>query len=952
VAKARKAGMAVGTEVARITVKVSPDSRGFDNELRRQLQSVDKRLRDTLDADLDVDTDDAEKKVSSAKKRMSAKKVNIRFDNKGLKEFSDQAAAFLHRTKGNFQPIDPKAFADMRRKMDVLDLRWQKKVTDFRAGGSLQTLDIKPKLEFAQLRAESNRIIQEYERVRDEADKRLRDIDVALNPELSRFNPKVLRARLQSLLGRESLDIPASVIVDDKKVKQDVNKQLNQVAAVKNGFKIPMPSFGSGVNPAGYAVIAAGVLLTLTPVLGLITTALMALPGLLSLILIPTAAITLGLDGFKKAAEKIAPQFEQLKTKMSEAAETRFTPVLQDLANNVFPLLERSLPTVTKGLGDMAQAVVNALKRPDNKLEESIRNIGTGLSAMSPGMDSFTSAFLGLINQFSLKMPEISKWFNGLGADFDAWVKKISADGSLSAAFDQLGTFIDKVIGKLGDFGAKAIDFMGTPGSLDGFLATLGEIANAVEKIIDLSAEMNKNWQGLVQVGRGFNALSYIMQGDFEGSFANARDLFANKPWLGAKEDVDALNGSIKQTAEQAAASQQRVQEMLSGGGAGGSTASGDPLSALKESLTTPPPPVEAPDLEPAKAEITEYQSFVDSVTQQVRGSLEQATSGESLPAPNFEAFKSAWSSLPGFVTEQMSGVRNAAGNAVQAIADVFQIGGVRIVNEVAMWPGAVAQALAPLGEAGATVANQLVQGLVNGINAGIGAVTAAARNLAAQAKAAANAELGIKSPSREFEKIGDYTAQGFAKGLENGIQPVIDQARDLADKVSIAFANGSDPTGTIEGYSKQEIDRIEKALAFESRRLESQAKALDYQAKMSGNEALKARAQELRMQKDQIGLQKDMIGLTQEYGDELGSASGDNPFAKAASGLMNAPVDFAKATGQQFLSDLGIGGNGLISKAITEGISYVFNIGSVDEALSIKDREDSKQAMAVTGRG
>lgn len=78
---------------------------------------------------------------------------------------------------------------------------------------------------------------------------------------------------------------------------------------------------------------------------------------------------------------------------------------------------------------------------------------------------------------------------------------------------------------------------------------------------------------------------------------------------------------------------------------------------------------------------------------------------------------------------------------------------------------------------------------------------------------------------------------------------------------------------------------------------------------------------------------------------------AGSDPFVQAASGLMNAPVDFAKATGKQFLTDLGISGNGMISRAVTEGINYVFQIGSVDEALSIKDREDSKQAMSVVGR-
>lgn len=111
--------------------------------------------------------------------------------------------------------------------------------------------------------------------------------------------------------------------------------------------------------------------------------------------------------------------------------------------------------------------------------------------------------------------------------------------------------------------------------------------------------------------------------------------------------------------------------------------------------------------------------------------------------------------------------------------------------------------------------------------------------------------------------------------------------------------------------------------------------------------QALQAQIDQLQAQKDILSYQRDRVKNEKDYT----STAEDDPFVKAASGLMNAPVDFAKATGKQFLTDLGISGDGMISKAITEGIQYIFQIGSVDEALSIKDREESKNAMSIVGR-
>lgn len=725
-----------------------------------------------------------------------------------------------------------------------------------------------------------------------------------------------------------------------------------------------IPSFGSGVNPAGYAVIAAGLLTVIAPLVGLITTSLLALPGLLSLVLTPIGAISLGLSGLMEAAQVLQQPFLDLQSVMSEAAKTRFTPVLESL-KPLFTLAEEHLPNVTNAVGDIAQAMADVLVSEDGqaKIAGVIDDIANGLRAMAPGFADFTDGLLGITKEFTAGLPGIADWFNGATASFKNWVNEMESTGQLKDAFSGLGDTLKIILDTLGQLAEKGIEFVSDPEKLETFKTTLEGIGTAIETVMDMSSGFYDFLRETYNVLGGFNK---ILQGDFsegwdqlsEGLFpseakaeakgdktgrayanatingANARfgngdavelpeiDPNPDGAFGGSFGDVAAGADKAKASVDGLAESVEKVKQNAEGkltGGIAGALAPGGGDAQV-------PPP----DTSQAEAKVTEYQQFVTTVTDQVKGALSQATTGETLPAPDFAAFKQAWDELPTLITTKGD---EMAANAAQI-------------------PPKIGESLAGMQAIGFNAGAELMNGLANGITAHMGVAMAAAANAAAATAAAAKAKLDINSPSRVFEEIGMFTAQGMAVGLDKGFQPVLAQAQDLAGQISAAFAEGTtDPTAMLNGYSAQDVKRMEKTLALEIKKLETQAKALEYQAKTTGNDALQARAKEIRQQKEQLSLQKDMLSLTNDYNDTVGGGGGEDPFVKAASGLMNAPVDFAKATGKQFLSDLGISGNGLISKAITEGISYVFNIGSVDEAMSIKDREESKQALSVVGR-
>lgn len=81
-----------------------------------------------------------------------------------------------------------------------------------------------------------------------------------------------------------------------------------------------------------------------------------------------------------------------------------------------------------------------------------------------------------------------------------------------------------------------------------------------------------------------------------------------------------------------------------------------------------------------------------------------------------------------------------------------------------------------------------MASGLAAGIRNGASSAISAARNLAASALRAAKHALGIKSPSREFAKVGMYSDLGFAKGVSKYSNRVIDSMKQMAKQSTYAL--------------------------------------------------------------------------------------------------------------------------------------------------------------------
>jgi hypothetical protein len=951
---ANKGGMATGIEVARISVKVSPDTRRFRSELLAELAEIEKTVKSTVNVTAKANTGKAEAQLNNAARDRTAKvKVDVaggkQLDNladsdwqkvlieraramrtsitpnsnnanerKRLRELLDEMKSYEGRFSDNFGP-DTK----------VLKARWQATLNEIEAS----TRPIKVKAE-VEVNVDKDRLSDEfYTAVKAAVD-----------------------AAGKGGKGLSELGEALSGIVGGS---SGGNKGLGGKPP-----KFPFPSFGSGINPSGWAVILAGITAAAGPLIGLISTALVSLPGLISLLLTPIAAVTLGLDGFKKAAEAIKPEFEELQATMNKASEEAFTPVLKQLANEIFPRLKQSLPGVTQGLAEMSKGLIDGLD--DGRFNAIIDRIGQAFASLRPGVQSFTSGFMGLVDQFTAKLPGITQWINEAGAGFDAWVQKVSADGSLQSALANTGEVIKQIASTLTNIGKKGIEFMSDPKNIQLTLDVLKGVENTAIAILDVSEDISQAWASISgpfkTIANAFNdrgegmkkpedqSVGYQLGGSFGHNLGQQfKAAFGDE---GAKKYMDQFYADVETKAGEAGTKSANAFSSSIGVG----SAAGVPLDTAAMAAESQPK-IQPPNTEEASAKLQEYNQLVDETAAKVKASLSESMgSGDAVPPPDLSAFKSGLDQLPQLASVAMANVAVSFANGIQGIVAALSAGSQAILAIVTAWPAMITAALSAMNAIGFAAGMQLAAGMAAGIAAGQSYVITAAVGMAMAAKAGAEGALGIKSPSRVFMKIGGYTAEGFGVGMEKGFGPVLAQAKDMAWKISEAFANGTDPTAVINGMGGKEVTRVGKALALEAKRLEFQAKALTYQSKITGDESLKAKAEELRMQKEGIVLQKEMLDLTQEYADLSGEGKfSESPLGQAAQELMGMPQDFLRSSGEQFFNDIGVGGDGALGAIADYGMGfankYIFNVSNVDEAMAVHQNQVNKQGMGVVGR-
>lgn len=87
-------------------------------------------------------------------------------------------------------------------------------------------------------------------------------------------------------------------------------------------------------------------------------------------------------------------------------------------------------------------------------------------------------------------------------------------------------------------------------------------------------------------------------------------------------------------------------------------------------------------------------------------------------------------------------------------------------------------------------------KGLIRGLEANREALIKAAKKIAKTIADEVRRELGIKSPSRVFQQIGEFITEGLARGIESGSSRVNDAVRGMVD--TSALTNLNSPLGSL----------------------------------------------------------------------------------------------------------------------------------------------------------
>ncbi|AFI24934.1 minor tail subunit [Mycobacterium phage SWU1] len=797
--------------------------------------------------------------------------------------------------------------------------------------------------------------------------------DVEINGHLDAAQAKADFKRMMMQLKAEAakgVHVPVDVTVDKKSKKRGLlggllggSGGLGELGEEAGKASSQVQHLGkSFLGMSRMAWMATGIVAIAAPAVGLISGLLAGLPSLIGAFGAGAGAIALGMDGITAAAQTLQPALEQMKAGVSSVFETGLKPQFQQLLG-IMPMLQTGMQGVASGMVSMFQGVTDALSTGAGpaQLENFLANTKGFFEQLQPVANQFTQSFLTLASGGSNAFGYLTGSLETFSTQFNDMVNRVASNGVLDGAMKGLSQTLDGVTSgftRLMEAGLQSMGQLGGP--LNTFLTGLTDLGVALMPALTSVSSLIGNVLGTLgtQLAPIVTALTPAFQtlASTLGTMLTGA-LQALGPIL---TQVATLIGTTLNTALQALQpmlpslmqSFQQISDVLVTSLAPHIPALATALGQVAGAVLQLAPTIISTlvpafvQLVPKVAELVPtIVNLVQSFANLMPVVLPLAQALVSVAGAVIQVGVSIGGALIGALANLTEIISNVIKKVSEWVSS-FSSGAQQIAAKAAELPGMIQSALANLMAIGLQAGKDLVQGLINGIGGMVSAAVNKAKELASSVAGAVKGFLGIESPSKLFTEYGQFTAEGFGNGMEAGFKPVIERAKDLAAELSRAMESGTDPSGILAGLDQNELKQMLAALEEERKRLKVEKNGIPKGDK-AGREALQNQLDQIQAQKDILSYQRDRIKNESEYGD----MAGEDPLVKAASGLMSAPVDFAKATGKQFLSDIGISGDGFISKAITEGIQYIFQIGSVDEALSIKDREESKNALSVVGR-
>ncbi|AUV61985.1 tail length tape measure protein [Mycobacterium phage SWU2] len=529
-----------GEEVGRISIRVVPDTDRFREDLERELRAAEKGHR--VQIPVEADASEFRREVEAAVKNLPDAEIDVEANTKGVRAEILAAArnatakidvdtngirrkldllniAFEKRVASALdnKPLIADSFQSMQRRLNTLDLNWDRKVKDTLAKikpqidlqvspefdyrlrqrlkkfekSNMLDLKIDPKFDF-QLRQRLAKLQNtKFEpdgfqsSMLSELDKVTRRIEVKipLTAEGERFRTQI-RAQIEAL----EKSIRAKVPVDLELAAGQKAKIAAEIAALKSLANFGdeddsgISQFTKGLTKAGNEVehvgkkflgltrigwIVVAVFAAAAPLIGLVAGLLAGLPSLITAFGVGAGVVALGVEGIKTAAQAALPAFEAVKTAVSGVFEARLTPMFKTLGDTLTALTP-GLEGVAQGLSDVFKGFTDVVSTGPGfaAIQNILANTQTFFSQLAPIIGTATQSFLTLSSAGSDAFGYLTGSLGRFATGFDEMVNRVTQNGVFDGAMRGLSQTLDGVTGlftRLMESGLQAMSELGGP---------------------------------------------------------------------------------------------------------------------------------------------------------------------------------------------------------------------------------------------------------------------------------------------------------------------------------------------------------------------------------------------------------------------------------------------------------------------------------------------------------
>lgn len=475
-----------GTEVGRISIKVTPDTDDFRRKLKQQLEAIERSLKGQIPISVDLDAGKGKAQLAAALAAMRAQaragvKVPVTADSQGV----DGVWKNIKSGLGDISKFGREAASGIReyhREIKRLTLEQQKAapllnhdVANLRSHGVMLKRGKEYLREFNDALKQQQQWLRQANPAMSENAARWKSWGMAIrdsNNNLTNGFSKFKAAFKAFEGGDNGSSFFARFIPGMGKTSKALDSASDSAGRSTRTFL--------GLSRIGW--IVGAVFAGAAPAVGLISGLIAGLPSLMMIAGAAAGAIALGMDGIKAAAATVAPQWEAMRGAISQRFQDGLTPLFSNLAEKVFPVMETGMLQVTDGLVNMAGGITKTLTSAQGmtQLSTIFQGIGGFFTDITPAMSQFTNSFLTLGAAGAQSMGHLTGFISQFATQWQTMVDKVVGNGTFDKAMQGMSTALSGFTGlftTLMESGLGAMAKLGEP--LNNMFSGLGNLLSS-----------------------------------------------------------------------------------------------------------------------------------------------------------------------------------------------------------------------------------------------------------------------------------------------------------------------------------------------------------------------------------------------------------------------------------------------------------------------------------------